>query len=205
MNGLKTGLEIFTTVMGAFLAYQVFLALFSMKKPARLPESNRIHRFALVIAARNEEAVIGNLIDSLNQQQYPREAFDVFVIADNCTDMTGEVARRLGARVYARHDRQHIGKGYALNWFFDRFLDEYGTTYDAVGVFDADNLVDGGFLAEMNRHLCVGEVAVMGYRDSKNPHDNWVSAACSISFWLTSRLYNVARTRLGLSVMASGT
>lgn len=205
MNGLSISLDIFTGIFGIFLVYQLLLALFSIKKPRRLPEGDKIHRFALVVSARNEEAVIGNLIDSLNQQQYPREAFDVFVIADNCTDATGEVARSLGARVFVRQDRRHIGKGYALNWFFDRFLAEHGEAYDAIGVFDADNLVDDGFLAEMNRHLCAGEVAVMGYRDSKNPQDSWVAAACSISFWLTSRFYNVARSRLGLSVMASGT
>ena len=82
---------------------------------------------------------------------------------------------------------------------------DFGDSYDAIGVFDADNLVDGDFLNEMNRQLCAGEVAVTGYRDSKNPCDSWVSAFSSIGFWLTMRFYNSARNRLGLSVMAGGT
>ena len=49
-------------------------------------------RFAIVSAAHNEEAVIGNLVNSFNQQRYPRQLYDIYVVADRCTDNTASAA-----------------------------------------------------------------------------------------------------------------
>ncbi len=53
--------------------------------------------FALIVAAHNEEIVIGNVVDSLNNLDYPKELYDVYVIADNCTDKTALNAESRGA------------------------------------------------------------------------------------------------------------
>ena len=50
-----------------------------------------MHKFAVMISARNEEYVIGALIDSIKKQNYPSELVTVFVVAENCTDSTAEV------------------------------------------------------------------------------------------------------------------
>lgn len=192
-----------TVVFGAMMLYQVALCVAAFGNPKKKGTPNRTHRFALVISARNEEKVIGHLLDTLFAQNYPRDAFDVFVIADNCTDRTGDVAREKGASVYDRHNLVEIGKGFALTWFFDQV--PLQNSYDAIGIFDADNLVEENFLSEMNYQLCMGQVAVMGNRDSKNPHDSWVSGCMSLSFWNLSRFYSLPRTRLGLSAVVSGT
>ena len=70
-----------------------------------------------IIPAHNEEIVVGNLIASLQKQNYPKDLYDIYVIADNCTDNTAEVARKAGAIVYERFDEEHKTKGYALDWF----------------------------------------------------------------------------------------
>lgn len=44
-----------------------------------------------------------------------------------------------------------------------------------------------------------------GFRDSKNPYDNWVSGSMSAFFWFMSRLYNESRSRLGMSSHLNGT
>ena len=62
-------------------------------------QPGRLHRFAVVISARNEEGVIGELLDSLRRQHYPRELLDLYVVADNCTDGTADTARAAGAVV----------------------------------------------------------------------------------------------------------
>lgn len=80
-------------------------------------------RFAVVACARNEEAVIGQLLDSLRRQRYPRDRFSLFVVADNCTDGTAEAARSHGAFVLERFNRQQVGKGHALRWAFPRILE----------------------------------------------------------------------------------
>ncbi len=97
-------------------SYQFFyipVAWFKKDAPHREPSP---HRIAVLIAARNEQSVIGNLIDSVKAQDYPTELVDVFVVADNCTDLTGSVAGAHGANVYFRNDQTQVGKGYALQY-----------------------------------------------------------------------------------------
>ena len=67
------------------------ISWFAAKKPA--PPAGA-HRFAVLIAARNEQEVIGNLIDSIKAQDYPEKLIKIFVVADNCTDATARVARQ---------------------------------------------------------------------------------------------------------------
>ena len=145
-------------------------------------EPSRLHRFAVVISARNEEQVIGELLDSLKQQNYPRELLDLYVVADNCTDDTAGAARKAGAFVYERMDQIHKGKGYAMDYLFRRLKEEGKNIYDGYFVFDADNLVDPNFVREMNRTFDRGYDAVTCYRNSKNFGDNWISAGYSIWF-----------------------
>ena len=109
-------------------------------------------KFALVIAAHNEELVIAHIIDSLFRQNYPQHLYDVFVIADNCTDKTAEIAKEHGARVFERENKKERGKGYALEWMFNNIF-AMEDKYDAVSVFDADNLVSSNYLMEMNKQL----------------------------------------------------
>lgn len=158
-----------------------------------------------VISARNEEKVIANLIESLKLQAYPKNKLDIYVIADNCTDNTAQIAREAGAIVYERFDETKKTKGYALEWFFEKVLEEFPDKYDAFCVFDADNLVTPGFFNKMNEKLCEGEKIVQGYRDIKNAGDNWISANGAIYYWILNRLYHYSRYNLGLSSFIQGT
>ena len=168
---------------------------------ARPPEKT----FAVIVAAHNEETVIGPLVENLTLLAYPREYYDIFVVADNCTDKTALIAQKAGAAVYRRLNMEHRGKGYALEWMFHRLF-ELERQYDAVVVFDADNLVKENFLMEMNSKLCQGHEIVQGYIDSKNPFDTWVTNTFSISFWVTNRLLQLARHNTGcLSNILGGT
>ena len=125
------------------------LALLKKRKP--LPEGVP-HRFAVLIAARNEAAVIGNLTDSLKQQNYPAGLIDIYVVAGNCTDCTAEIAHAHGARAFERHDRSRVGKGFALSYLLRRIKREY----DGYLVFDADNVVDRNYFREINKTFSAG-------------------------------------------------
>jgi len=162
------------------------------------------NRFALLIAAHNEEMVIGNIVRNLKKLDYPSDLYDIYVIADNCTDGTAGIARENGAIVYERFDNKKRGKGYALQWMF-RKLFAMEKSYDAVCVFDADNLVSPNFLKEMNKHLCMGHEVIQGYLDSKNPLDSLISGSYSITYWLNNRLFQLPRYYLGLSCAIGGT
>ena len=161
-------------------------------------------RFALIVPSHNEENVVGKIVSNLKSMQYPADLYDIFVIADNCTDSTASVARELGAIVMERSDHVKKGKGHSLEWMFNRLF-QMETEYDAVCIFDADNLVSANFLAEMNKHLCMGHRVVQGYLDSKNPNDSWVSANNSIAFWIGNRMFQLPRYYLGLSCVLGGT
>lgn len=93
-----------------------------------------------MIPAHNEEMVLGDLLENLKILKYPKELYDIYVIADNCTDSTAEVAHRHGAYVFERCNKELGGKGYAMDWAFPKIF-ETGRHYDAFCVFDADNLV----------------------------------------------------------------
>lgn len=158
-------------------------------------------KFAVLIAARNEELVIGPLINSLLMQDYPPELYDIWVIPNNCTDHTARAAAGFGARVL-KCDRPVKSKGEVLRFAYARLR---GRRYDACCVFDADNVVDSRFLREMDLAYQAGAGAAQGYRDSKNPYDNPLSGCYSIYYWMMDRFYNQSRAAMGLSAMINGT
>ncbi|MGE5328406.1 MAG: glycosyltransferase family 2 protein [Deltaproteobacteria bacterium] len=160
--------------------------------------------FALIVAAHNEEKVVSEVIHSLNNLNYPKELYDVFVIADNCNDNTAAIAREAGAQVFERFNSVKRGKGYALEWMFDKIF-KMDKKYDAVGIFDADNVVSPNFLTEMNKHFCKGAKAVQGYVDTKNPYDSWITCSYAITYWTMNRLFQLSRYYLGLSAALAGT
>ena len=192
-------------IITIYWLYQLMVSICSLVKLKDKPiieEKN--NKFMAIIPAHNEEIVVGNLIASLQKQNYPKDLYDIYVIEDNCTDNTAEVARKAGAIVYERFDEEHKTKGYALDWFLKQKIEE-NAPYDAFCIFDADNIVDVDFLKNMNKKLCQGEEVVQGYRDIKNPTDSWVSAGYAIFYWTMNRFYHLARYNLGLSPLINGT
>ncbi len=175
-------------------------------KDKPFPEPARNLQIAVIICARNEEKVVDKLIDSLKAQDYPSDCFEIILIAHNCTDSTAEVGRQHGAVVWEAIQTDHPCKGTALTYAIDRIKQEYPDRFDAYCIFDADNIVDSGYLTEINAGLQSGEAeAVLGFRDSVNPYDNWIANMCATHWLVVSRAYNMPRRRLGLSCFVEGT
>ena len=175
--------------------------LASVRRPADYGFHPARTRFAILIAARNEELVIGPLINSLLTQDYPSDLYDIWVVPNNCTDNTALAARNFGARVL-ECTAPVKSKGEVLRFAYNRLR---GRRYDAWLVFDADNVVDPRFLAEMNNARMAGARAAQGYRDSKNPYDTAVSGCSSIYYWMMDRFHNGGKAGLGVSAMIGGT
>ncbi|HEY9152897.1 MAG TPA: glycosyltransferase family 2 protein [Anaerolineales bacterium] len=190
---------------GAFFYYfSISLSGWFRRKEVDAKQFPAVNRFALIVPSHNEEKVVGKIVENLKAIQYPRQLFDIFVIADNCTDGTARIARDSGAIVMERFNNIQKGKGYSLEWMFDQLF-HMDVHYDAVCIFDADNLASPNFLTEMNKQLSMGHKVVQGYLDSKNPFDSWVSANNSIAFWISNRMYQLPRYYLGLSCVLGGT
>ncbi len=196
-------ISIVFTLCYAYQFFYIFVGL--LKKPVEFTAKAQ-HRYAIVVSARNESAVIGNLIQSIKNQRYPAELVDVFVIADNCTDNTAEVARDAGAIVYERFNTELVGKGYALDWLFNIIKEEHADkNYEAYIIFDADNVLDPNYIAEMNKVFDNGYRIITSYRNSKNFDSNWITASYSLWFLREAKYLNNARMQLGTSCAVSGT
>jgi len=164
------------------------------------------HKFGILISARNEEIVIKNLIDSIKRQTYDQSLITVFVVADNCTDKTAQIAREAGAVVYERNNPDKIGKGYALEFLYENIVRDYGdTAFDAYFVIDADNVLDPHYVEKMNQTFSNGYQVVTSYRNSKNYGDNWISAGYALWFLRESKYLNNSRMLLNTSCAVSGT
>ena len=154
---MEDWIEALSLILKIFTAYTAVISIFFLLPRRKIPRAEARTRFAVLLAARNEEAVIGRTVQQLLDQHYPRELFDVYVIPNNCTDDTEGVARRAGAQILPCLGTVR-NKGDALHGAFAA-LKQAG--YDAYCVFDADNLVDPDFLARMNDAFCAGAQAAI--------------------------------------------
>ncbi len=172
----------------------------------KFKKAQKFHKYAIMIAARNEETVIGNLIQSINEQDYPSELVDVFVVADNCTDNTAKVSRQLGAYCYERSDDVNKTKGFALQFLVERIREDFGIeAYEGYFIFDADNLLKSDYISRMNDSFDSGEKIVTSYRNTKNFDDNWIAASYGIHWLRTVRGEHRGRSLFHLATRIQGT
>ncbi|KGR79248.1 N-acetylglucosaminyltransferase [Ureibacillus manganicus DSM 26584] len=200
----------FMFLLFAFMyLYQMIYMIIAFKAKRALKRGKdniKLNKIGVIIAARNEEVVIGQLINSIHAQGYPKEFIDIFVVADNCTDQTALVAKEAGAIVKERFNTDQVGKGYALD-FMLKFIDkEYSyKNYDGYLVLDADNLLDKNYIAEMNKTFNEGYRVITSYRNSKNYDQNWISAGYGLWFLHEAEYFNLPRMTLNNSCAISGT
>ncbi|WP_304507352.1 glycosyltransferase family 2 protein [Anaerotignum sp.] len=177
------------------------IACFAFKKEIQYPSAKKMRRFAVITAARNEESVIGDFVESIQKQNYPYELFDVFVIPNNCTDNTERAAKAYGAEII--HCPFPVKcKGDALHQALMQ-LQKKG--YDAFCVFDSDNIVKSDFLLKMNDAFDAGAKVAKGRQLASNPHASWVSGCYNLYFNLFHLFFNKARGACGLSAKLVGT
>jgi 1,2-diacylglycerol 3-beta-glucosyltransferase len=168
----------------------------------RTPPVNTPTRFAVVVPAHNEEAVISGTLQSLAGLDYPGSCWQAVVVADNCDDATAEIARAAGALVLQRDNPHLRGKGFALRWAFERLLG--GDRFDAVLVVDADSVITSNALKALHRGIRRG-AAVLQLDDQIQPRPGaWNSEVTRLGFFLTNYIRPMGRLRLGLPVGLKG-
>jgi len=187
-------------LMVLYLDVLTVAAVFGRRTPVTVPPRCR---FAFLVPAHNEEKQLPRLLDSIALIDYPRELYEIHVIADNCSDRTALIAASAGATVHERRDEQLRGKGYALRWLLGRIA-ESNARYDAYVIVDADSVVSRNFLAVMNNHIARGDQAVQSYDGVLNREESWVSALSYVALALFNNLRPRGRDALGLSVGLRG-
>lgn len=203
MKVLQIILFVFNILVMSHGLYFGILGVFCLfKRKVINKQYNPKLKFKIIIAARNEEMVIGNLIDSLKKQDYPENLYDIVVIPNNCSDKTKEVSKKHGANILDI-DIKTKTKGDVLNFVFDYYKTD--NSFDSYVIFDADNIVDSNFLKEMNNKLLSGYEIAQGFRDSKNLYDNWISGGNSLFYYLQALFIYESRINLKSSVNVNGT
>jgi cellulose synthase/poly-beta-1,6-N-acetylglucosamine synthase-like glycosyltransferase len=178
------------------------------RRTKNLPVSSTAHAegitFAILIPAHNEETVIGTLLESLSSLKYPQELHAIYIVADNCTDSTVEIARKAGrVHVYERLDEEKRGKGYALQWLLDK-LEEDRFVHDAYIVLDADSIVSPTFLQAMAKELAQGALALQASNTVLNTADSPSTVLRWIALTLMNHVRPLGRNGLGFSSTLTG-
>jgi len=193
-------------IMSAIFAYKAFFWVIGMFFTREFPKAKQNHKYAILIAARNEERVIGNLLDSIKKQDYPSDLLQVFVVCDNCTDNTFKVASDKGAICYERFDEEHKTKGFALQYLFNCIEKDYGiASFEGYFIFDADNLLQIDYVKRMNESFDAGEKIITSYRNTKNFDENWIASTYAIHWLRSIRANHRARSLLRLATNIQGT
>lgn len=187
------------------MIYQLLLELlaFRGRKVDRSAEPVPKNRFAVIIPAHNEETIISRTIYSTYGMLYPKKLYDLIVVADNCTDNTARIARKLGAKVLERKNEKERGKGYALRWAFDRLI-QSRNSYDAVVVLDADSLVSGNFLHVMNSYLERGSRVIQSSDLVLPEKGSWPVDMARISYLIHNHVKPLGRKVLGFQTGLRG-
>ncbi len=198
--------ELILAILGAACSYMSLLMIVGLFSVRHFPEAKYNHRYAILIAARNEANVIGQLLQSLHEQTYPQELMTVFVVADNCSDHTAQIAREHGAICYERFDSRHQTKGFALQYLFRELDRDYGIhSFDGYLIFDADNILRSDYMEKMNRAFDSGEKIVTSYRNTKNWENSCIAASYAIHWLRTARCENRGKSVLRLACRVQGT
>ncbi len=203
---LKDIIAIILKIISFLLLYKFAYKAIGLFTTRKFKATDKRFNYAVVIAARNEEAVIGNLIESINKQDYDNDKIKIFVVADNCTDNTAAIARSLGACCYERENSKDKTKGFALKYLFECIERDYGTqSFDGFFVFDADNLLEYDYISRMNEAFASGEKIITSYRNTKNLNDGWISASYAFHWLRCCRINHRPRSLLRLATNLQGT
>jgi cellulose synthase/poly-beta-1,6-N-acetylglucosamine synthase-like glycosyltransferase len=186
----------------AWTTYLAALAVLSSRNPTPVLTEPPRTRFDLIVPAHDEELGIAATVESLLGVEYPAELRRVLVVADNCQDATGARARGAGALVLERSDVSRRGKGYALEFAFERSLRDGFA--DAVVIVDADTIVTPNLLRAFAARFVRGAVAVQAEYGVANRTTSWRTRLMHIALTLFHGVRSRARERLGVSAGLRG-
>lgn len=203
INILQVPLLILALFLATYLLILTVAPFIVPRRKKMTPQDRK--KFAIIIPAHNEEKVIEKTIRSVQHVSYPKELFDVIVVADNCTDATARISLACGAIVFQRNDTARRGKGFALNWIIPQVLERLPAPgYDACVFIDADSVMMPEFLEEMNISLHEGHRVVQSSDLVLDNSNSWRVQLMLIAFALQNYVKQLGKSRLGFSILLKG-
>ena len=200
------------TAIAILCLHKAVYFIVGLFKRRKFPKTKNLHKYAICIPARNEEIVIRNILDSIDNQKYPKELISIFVVADNCTDRTAERADEFAQKYegqcvcYRHNNKNERTKGYALKYLFEQIEKDYGIeSFDGYFVFDADNVLMDDYVLRMNEAFDAGNKIVTSFRNSKNLNQNWISWQYAMHWMRTCQAENRGKSILNWACRIQGT
>lgn len=188
--------------VGAATIYLLVLVIsYFVLNEKKILSSAQLNNFAVLVPAHNEEMLVGNLCQSILDIDYPKEKYDIFIIADNCTDNTTHICRQYSVSLLERFDPNNAGKGQALAWALNHIDLNH---FNAIFIVDADNYVDSSVLVQLDKHINNDELAIQCYNAVGNRNDSWFTQLLYVSRTIGNVFYHEAKYRLGLSSYLMG-
>lgn len=215
MNVVIKICEIIGIILTVCMSYKVVFVIIGLCKVKHFKKTDVKHKYAILICARNERNVIGNLLESIHNQDYPLDKIDIIVCPNNCTDDTADVVREFAknntdikVHIFERECKEERTKGYALKYLFEQIKEKFPNgieEYEAYFVFDADNVLNKDYVTRMNEGFDAGNKILTSFRNSKNMHQNWISFGYGLHWMSTSLNENRAKANLDLACRIQGT
>ncbi len=205
---VKTVFLVLWCLLGLMLVHYAVFTVIGIFKKKKYPKTNEKLKYAVIISARNEESVIGDLLDSIKKNRYPQDKITVFVAAHNCTDATAAKAREKGAVVYEYDNPAERTVGYAYRYLVKKIDEDYGCgSFDGFFVINADNILSRNYISAMNdAFVATGKKDVItSYRNSVNFGANSIACLYGLFFISSCRYESRGRTAAGCSTRVSGT
>jgi cellulose synthase/poly-beta-1,6-N-acetylglucosamine synthase-like glycosyltransferase len=188
-------LEILLLVYFSYVSlYSFILALAGIfYAPLRPPESDTKRKMAVLIPSYKEDSVIVHVAGEALLQDYPREYYDVVVIADSLKPETIQKLKQLPVKlVEVAFDKST--KVRSLN----RAFSAIGDNYDFAIILDADNIMEKDFLRKINNLIGKGYRAIQAQRASKNQTSS-MSVLDGLSEIINNYIYRQGSVAIGLS------
>lgn len=199
-NEDKLLLYIDAAIFLLFLLAVLYIFIFSVaslkKRKDVYPPAKKKHRFAVLFPAYREDAVIVSSVESFLKQEYPREMYEIIVIADMMKESTLQQLRALSATVL-EVDYEKSTKTKALQFATD-YLQTKKEHFDMVVILDADNVVKPTFLDKLNNAFYSGCLAIQTHRVAKNRNTN-TAVLDAVSEEINNSIFRKGHTNLGFS------
>jgi cellulose synthase/poly-beta-1,6-N-acetylglucosamine synthase-like glycosyltransferase len=165
------------------------------------PSTGRRPRISVLMPAHDEAAGIAASIRSIMPELAAGDR--LIVIADNCSDETGSIARQAGAEVIVRENAELRGKGFALDF---GLRDLSNDPPEVVIMIDADCSVAAGAIDRLARDCAASSRPVQGlYLMRAVPPAGSKMRIAEFAWLIKNHVRPAGLRRLGLPCQLMGT
>lgn len=204
----------------ASIYYAIFLITGLFRKKLKYKMVKNKLKFCIFVPCHNESKIIKETVNNYMQIEYNTNLFDIYFIADNCSDSTASDINNIikinnikNFFVLNRNelDKSKMGKPHAIRWGIEKLekRNKFYQYYDMLIIFDADNFVDSQILNHFNSQylsfpIKKRPVMIQAYLDSKNK-DSFISRGYYVSYRIVNGFWQQSKQQLGLNPAIGGT